>query len=215
MKLTSVSRKTILAVTLIISSLVTIDVSFASVRSISRELFIKIDNRDYWQVAVRCSQDRNPRYMVRKRNTSTWCAKDVPNFCSDGNNRSETKLKAADKVCSAEYTNLLKQGEKEQAEQASDDVSPPAASIEPAAVTTTPPTVINEIPETDNVAPVEPNKPEPPALLAEQRVQLVKEQMWIEEQRILIEQQKLELRVKELELRKRELEVKNSSNQAE
>ena len=154
----------------------------AATKSISNEEFKDVNGQRFWQVRVECDNTSTIYELTKVINTKQWCFSEASNQCFD------TKLIAAQRVCSTDNISLTG------ANQSQD--SPSAAT--PKQLTK------DELATRD----AEEDESEEDDELAYDYAALRKEKIELEDQRILIQQEKLSLRRKEIELKKRQLNSK-------
>lgn len=162
--------------------------AYAAAESISLEVFKDTNGERFWQSEVKCDDSQDIKLIKKGVDSEQWCLSGAADVCF------ESKLIAAQKTCSGDYTNSVE--------------SNPA--ITPEALPETP----IEVSETPTVAP-ETQEPEFELEIPDESVDeilydyiaLRKEKVELEGQRIKIQQEKLDLRRKEIELQKNALEL--------
>lgn len=155
--------------------------AYAAAESISLEVFKDTNGERFWQSEVKCDDSQDIKLIKKGVDSEQWCLSGAAEVCF------ESKLIAAQKTCSGDYTNSVE--------------SNPAITPE-------------ALPETPTVAP-ETQEPEFELEIPDESVDeilydyiaLRKEKVELEGQRIKIQQEKLDLRRKEIELQKNALEL--------
>lgn len=176
---------TVFAVTFTaLSVLMTANITNAAVLS-AEEFKQYAPEEAYWVVSVDCEDGSDPRVVQRKTDGNEWCGKDVDGFCA------ATKKDAAEKVCSAEYSDALTQRGQAAAESQRRAEAQRQAAAEAARKR---------------------REDEARATASRQQAAEAKRQnqIKIDEQLLQIEQEKLSLRRQELELQRRAVEIRES-----
>ena len=175
------SQKIILIFLLFVSCTLVLSTQ-AATKSISNEEFKDINGQRFWQISVECDNTSTIYELKKVIDTQQWCFSNASNTCFD------TKLIAAQRVCSTDNISLTG------ANQSQD--SPSAAT--PKQLTK------DELATRDAEEDESENNDE----FVYDYAALRKEKIELEDQRILIQQEKLSLRRKEIELKKRQLNSK-------